>query len=121
MTVNLDPSGNNKFVYDAFSHIILGRNVSIPIIGIGPNENGPFVFYFTITNQFDCSLKDSIDVIISENAEVDFNHTVSQCGKNEFYFEIIGSCKAFYRRTLATLQLQMKFRENLNRGMSILT
>lgn len=95
LTVNLDPSHNNQFVWDADTHIVAGGNTSSPTIGIGPDENGPFVFYFTVTNQFGCSLRDSIEVIISENPVVDFSYKLSECGKNEFCFEISGTYTGF--------------------------
>lgn len=95
LTINLNPTHINQFVWDEDSHIIAGGNTSSPTIGIGPNENGPFVFYYTVVNQFGCSIRDSIEVIISENPVIDFNFTLTECGKNEFCFEVTGSYTGF--------------------------
>lgn len=95
LTLNLVPSHFNQFVWDADSHIISGGNTSSPTIGIGPDETGTLVFYFTVVNQFGCSLRDSISVIIGENPIVDFSYTLSECGKDEFCFTVSGSYTGF--------------------------
>ena len=95
LTINLDPSHINQFLWDNDSHIVNGGNTSSPTVGIGPNENGSLVFYFTVTNQFGCSIRDSIEVIISENPVVDFSYSLKECGKNEFCFNALGTYTGF--------------------------
>ena len=87
-TLNDIPAHNNQFLWKTNSHIISGANTPRPTITIGAAEKDSFRLYYTVINQFNCKLEDSILVKITENPNMNFDINLKECGKYEVCFKI---------------------------------
>ena len=81
----------NQFVWKSNSHIIAGANTPRPTITIGATEKDSFRLYYTVTNQFNCQLQDSILIKITDNPAMNFDINLKECGKYEVCFKISNS------------------------------
>jgi gliding motility-associated-like protein len=88
ITFNEIPGHINNFVWKNDPHIIRGINTSRPTVLIGPAEKDSFILYFTVTNQFNCILNDSIKVRVRENPTMNFDIQLKECGKYEVCFKL---------------------------------
>jgi gliding motility-associated-like protein len=95
LLLNLIADHNNTYNWGSSPNIISGGNTNEPIIGIGPNELGPVVLNYIVTNQFGCSIKDSILINIGENPVADFDFKLTECGLYEICFNYDGDAKGF--------------------------
>ncbi|MCZ2336992.1 MAG: gliding motility-associated C-terminal domain-containing protein [Chitinophagales bacterium] len=82
---------NNTYTWDSDPHIISGGNTTEPLIGIGPDENDGFTLYFTVINQYGCTLRDSVEFNIQDNPVVDFSYNLMDCGQQMLCFELSGT------------------------------
>lgn len=94
-TINLIPGHDNSFAWQADDHIISGANTPNPVIKIEPTESQSFYLTYNVTNQYGCTLQDSIQFIIGENPVADFNFDLTKCGDYQICFNVIGSFEGF--------------------------
>lgn len=97
ITINLVDEHMNTFFWEPNVHVIDGADTSSPTIGVGANETNPFVVYYNVTNQFGCTLRDSIIFTLGQNPTVDFDYDLTECGKYEICFEVNGSFDGFVK------------------------
>jgi len=88
--INEITNHTNSYAWSPDPRIISGANSISPTIGIGPNESGDFFLYYSATNQFGCTLNDSMRFLLSTNPVVDFDYTLDQCGQTKICFKLSG-------------------------------
>jgi len=76
-------------------HVVANGNTNMPSIGVGLDETEPFMVVFIATSPTGCVFADSIEFIIMDNPEVDFNVSLSECGEYTICFEIDGDYNGF--------------------------
>ncbi len=97
LTINLIDNHINTYVWDSDVHIVAGANTASPLIGIGSAETQSFALYYTVTNQFGCSVRDTIQVNLAQNPVADFNFNLTSCGKYEVCFNTAGNYEGFIK------------------------
>ncbi|MBK9736712.1 MAG: gliding motility-associated C-terminal domain-containing protein [Saprospiraceae bacterium] len=97
ITLNLVPAHMNTYLWESDPHILNGANTPAPQIFVGPNESLPFYLFYNVTNQFGCTIRDSALFNIGINPTVDFNFNLTECGKYEVCFNVIGNFDGFIR------------------------
>lgn len=95
ITLNLVNYHQNTFAWDNDVHIISGQNTSSPTIGIGPDETASFALFYSVSNQFGCTYRDSVLFNIGQNPVVDFNFSLTECGLYQICFEQVGTFTGF--------------------------
>lgn len=90
-------AGTLTYVWDNDPHIVDGGDSGSPTIGFSDTEQDTVVLYFTATNQVGCSIRKQVDFVLTDFPEVDFVHTLTECGKNEMCFKVEGDYFGFIK------------------------
>ncbi|MFZ1704224.1 MAG: PKD domain-containing protein [Saprospiraceae bacterium] len=57
----------------------------------------PFSLFFTVTNQYGCSKRDSVLFLLDQNPVADFSFDLKECGDNTICFEYTGTHIGFFQ------------------------